>query len=202
MSAPRIEELRAQLRALDAELVELNTLVEQAKRTDQHDVASGYRGDIAEALNERADAVAELRGLESSLVPAQADARFERFVDTYLAELIEMSDEEVLAGKDPAEVQAWGHALVASAKRTALVRRVVAKLDEEGFLGFDWRYRDGKVQAGKSIPVEYITTDAQGYPRYSHGEPFTVWVDVPSLARVLAAKRAEERALVDDELPF
>lgn len=50
----------------------------------------------------------------------------EVLMDTYLAELMEMTDEQVLEGKDPATVQAGGLQLLDAAKAEAGRRRLVA----------------------------------------------------------------------------
>lgn len=56
---------------------------------------------------ERAAVVAELR---------EWDARSRRFVDVLTEELMAMSDEDILEGKDPEAIRAEGLALVARAK--------------------------------------------------------------------------------------
>lgn len=50
----------------------------------------------------------------------------EVLMDTYLAELLEMTDEQVLEGKDPATVQAGGLQLLDAAKAEAGRRRLAA----------------------------------------------------------------------------
>lgn len=50
----------------------------------------------------------------------------EVLMDTYLAELLEMTDEQVLEGKDPATVQAGSLQLLEAAKAEASRRRLAA----------------------------------------------------------------------------
>lgn len=50
----------------------------------------------------------------------------EILMDTYLAEMLEMTDEQVLGGKDPAAVQANGLQLLDAAKAEAGRRRLAA----------------------------------------------------------------------------
>lgn len=51
---------------------------------------------------------------------------FQNFLDTFVAELITMPDEQILEGKNPAEVRARGLRLLEAAKREAGRRRMGA----------------------------------------------------------------------------
>ncbi len=76
----------------------------------------------------------------------------EVLIDTYFSELLEMTDEQVLEGKDPAIVQAAGLQLLDAAKAEAGQRRLAAAR-------LRVQVSKNAEEAGRGSPTPQITAD-------------------------------------------